>query len=165
MTILQHLKENPYKKNSLTYTSQLLNIFQCIISNLLSISYTEYISKRATCKKKKDIKKKCLKALIHECACLTKWHQYIFSISLKFGACFITGQWGKFRVKNATICLHILFWYFFVVFHHKICVFIIFISFFDKVSNFRNRISTNQKRELVVSNCQQNCMCMMHVTC
>ena len=41
------------------------------------------------------------------------------------------------------------------VFHHKICVFIIFISFSDKVSNFRNKILTNQKRELV-SNCQRN---------
>ena len=93
-----------------------------------------------------------------ECVRLIKWHQYIFSVSLKFGACYITGHWGEFRVKNATICLHILFWYFFVVFHHKICVFIIFISFFDKVSNFRNRILTNQKRELMVSNCQRNCM-------
>ena len=37
----------------------------------------------------------------------------------------------------------------FVVFHPKICVFVILISFFDKVSNFRNRILTNQKRELV----------------
>ena len=55
----------------------------------------------------------------------------------------------------------------FFVFHYKICVFIIFISFFisfffffffDEVSNFRNRILTNQKRELVVSNCQLNCI-------
>ena len=44
----------------------------------------------------------------------------------------------------------------FVVFHNKICVFIIFISFFDK--DFRNRILANQKHELVVSNCQRNCM-------
>ena len=47
---------------------------------------------------------------------------------------------------------------FFVVFHHKICVFIIFICFFDEASNFCNRILTDQKRELVVSNCQWNCM-------
>ena len=49
----------------------------------------------------------------------------------------------------------------FFVFLYKICVFIIFISFFfffDEVSNFRNRILTNQKRELVVSNCQLNCI-------
>ena len=36
-----------------------------------------------------------------------------------------------------------------VYLHHKICVFIIYISFFDEVSNFR-RILTNQKQELVV---------------
>ena len=37
-------------------------------------------------------------------------------------------------------------------------VFIILISFFDEVSNVRNRILTNQIRELVVSNCQRNCI-------
>ena len=31
-------------------------------------------------------------------------------------------------------------------------------SFFDEVSNFRNRILTNQKPELVIRNCQWNCM-------
>ena len=62
-----------------------------------------------------------------ECVHLTKWHQHIFSVSVKFGACYITGQWGEFKVKIATICLHKLFWYFFVVFHHKI--FIKFLSF------------------------------------
>ena len=45
--------------------------------------------------------------------------------------------------------------YFVVVFHWKICIFIIFIFFFyDKVSNFRNRILTNQKLELLKRNCQ-----------
>ena len=78
---------------------------------------------------------------------------YVFSVSLKFGACCITGQWGEFKVSNAILCLHILFWYFFVFFHQKI-VFIIFISFFDEVSSFRNRILTNQKPELVIRNCQ-----------
>ena len=51
---------------------------------------------------------------------------YIFSAFLKFGVCYITGQWGKFRVKNATLYLHILLWQFFVVFHQKICVFLSF---------------------------------------
>ena len=46
----------------------------------------------------------------------------------------------------------------FDVFHHKVCVVIIFISFFDKVSNFHNRILTNQKQELVIRNCQWNYM-------
>ena len=31
-------------------------------------------------------------------------------------------------------------------------------TFFYEVSNFRNRILTNQKHELVVSNCQRNRM-------
>ena len=47
--------------------------------------------------------------------------------------------------------IFLLFFFFAVaVSHHKICVFIILISFFDKVSNFRNSIWTNQERELVV---------------
>ena len=37
-------------------------------------------------------------------------------------------------------------------------LFIIFISFFDEASNFRYKILTNQKHELVVSNCRWNCM-------
>ena len=44
----------------------------------------------------------------------------------------------------------------FVVVQQNICVFIIFISFFDKVSNFRNRILTNQTPELVIKICQWN---------
>ena len=48
--------------------------------------------------------------------------------------------------------------FFFLIFHHKICVFIILISFSDKVSNFHNGILTNLKLELVVSSCQRNCM-------
>ena len=42
--------------------------------------------------------------------------------------------------------------------HLKKCVFIIFSSFFDEVSNFCNRILTSQKPELVKRNCQWNCM-------
>ena len=82
----------------------------------------------------------------------------IFFVFLKFRACYITGQWNEFRVKNAFLCFHILFWHCFVVFHHKICVFLIFIAFFGKLPNFRKRILTNQKQELVIRNCQRNCM-------
>ena len=67
------------------------------------------------------------------------------------------GSVGQVHKKCSLVLLH-TFMTFFVVFHHKICVFIILISFFDEVSNFRNRILTNQKREFVVSTCQQNCM-------
>ena len=50
------------------------------------------------------------------------------------------------------------FFFFFFFFRYKICVFITFISFVDIVSNFRIRILTNQKHELLVSNWQWNCM-------
>ena len=47
------------------------------------------------------------------------------------------GQYAEFRVKNATLCLGYIYFLFFIV----------FISFFDKASNFSNRILTNQKPE------------------
>ena len=80
-----------------------------------------------------------------------------FSISLKFRACYITGQSGDFQIKTLLYIFIYFFGYFFV-FCHKISVFIIFNSFFDEVSNFHNRILANQKHELAVSNCQRNCM-------
>ena len=61
---------------------------------------------------------------------------------------YINDQWGEFRIKNAVYNFHVLSWRFFVVSRHKIFVFVIFISFYDEVSNFRNRILTNQKHEL-----------------
>ena len=42
------------------------------------------------------------------------------------------GQWGVFRVKNATIYLHILLWYFYVIFHHKIVFFSFLFHFLIK---------------------------------
>ena len=107
-----------------------------------------------------------------ECVHLTKRDQYILSVSLKFGACYITDQCGEF-IQKCYLMLLCTFLAFFVVvvvvvvasvvFHHKICVFIIFISFSDKVSNFRNRILTNQKRELVVPNCQRKYMLIIKI--
>ena len=45
-----------------------------------------------------------------ECELLIiSYHLYFLRVSVKFGACYITGQWDKFRVKNATLGLHILF--------------------------------------------------------
>lgn len=43
-----------------------------------------------------------------------------------------------------------VFIYFFVVFHHKFCVFVIFISLFVKVSNFHIRASTSDRYNLNV---------------
>ena len=48
---------------------------------------------------------------------------YIFSVSLKFQACYITGQWGEFTVKNATLHVLILFWHFFLFLIKKLCFF------------------------------------------
>ena len=36
-----------------------------------------------------------------------------------------------------------------VAVYHRTCAFVIFISFFDEVPNFCNKISTSQKQELV----------------
>ena len=60
------------------------------------------------------------------------------------------GPVGQAQIKERCSLLT----FFVVVFYQKNCVFIIFISFFfDKKSNFRYRILTNQKPELVIRNC------------
>ena len=58
-------------------------------------------------------------------------------------ACYITGQWGEFKVKNAAWYLHIHFRHCFVVFNQKICLFLSFLFlFFDEASSLRNRTLT-----------------------
>ena len=57
--------------------------------------------------------------------------------------------------------LHYISMYFlgiFLFFIKNLFFFIIFISFPDELSNFRNRILINQKPEWVVRNCQWNCL-------
>ena len=51
---------------------------------------------------------------------------YIFSLSLKFGACYITSQWGELRVKNAILSLQVLFLVFWLLFFIKEFVFLSF---------------------------------------
>ena len=94
-----------------------------------------------------------------ECVSLKiSYHLYLLRISyLSFECVTSTGQRSKFRVKNATICLQILFFYC-CCFSLKNCVFIILISFFGEVSNFCNRILTNQKPGLVIKNWRWKCM-------
>ena len=43
-----------------------------------------------------------------DCVPLTISHHLYFLHISKFRACYITGQWGEFTVKNATLHLHIL---------------------------------------------------------
>ena len=99
-----------------------------------------------------------------ECIYLTKWHQNIFSVTLKFGTYYITSQCSEF-IKKCYLILLYFFWISFIACHYQICNFIIFISFFDKIWNFRNSILANQKREIVVSNCHRSCMWRLSKCC
>ena len=47
---------------------------------------------------------------------LTKWHHYVFSVSLKFGAYYITGQWGEFMKKMLLNVFIYFSWPFFCCF-------------------------------------------------
>ena len=55
---------------------------------------------------------------------------YIFSVSLKFQACYFMGQWGEFTVKNTTLYLNILSLHFFFCFSSKKLCFYRFHFFF-----------------------------------
>ena len=79
-----------------------------------------------------------------ECVPVTIIYYLYFLCISKFQACYITGQWGEFTVKNATLHVLILSWHFFLFLIKKLCFFH-FHFVFDEVSNFRNRILTNQK--------------------
>ena len=85
-----------------------------------------------------------------------------FSVSVKFGPYYITGQWGEFIKKmllNAFIYFFGFFFFFFLLFFIIKFVFLSFsFLFFDEVSNFRNRILANQKHESAATHCQRNCM-------
>ena len=82
---------------------------------------------------------------------------YIFSVSLKFEACYFTGQSSKFWVKTHTLFLCTFLTFCCCFLSKKLC-FYHFHCFFFEVSNFRSRILTNQESELVIRNCQWHCM-------
>ena len=58
---------------------------------------------------------------------------YILSISLKFGICYITGQWDEFRMKNAT---YIYIYSFGISFLYFIKKFVFWFSFLMKCQIF-----------------------------
>ena len=64
-------------------------------------------------------------------------------------------QFHKKKLHNAFIHLLGIFWLFSIV---KFVFLSFSFLFFDELSNFRNRILINQKRELVVSTCHWDCM-------
>ena len=84
---------------------------------------------------------------------------YFFSVPLKFWACYIAVQWGDFKVKNVTLCLHILSWHSFLVFSPKNCFCNFHFFFGDEASHFQNTVLTNQKIEWVIRNFHCKCMC------
>ena len=71
---------------------------------------------------------------------------------------------GRVQIKQCNSRFTSIFWHRFVVFHQKNCfhhfhfIFLfIYFFFLDEVSNFHNRILTDQKPELVIRHCQCNC--------
>ena len=99
------------------------------------------------------------KSNYYECVCLTKLHHFTFFHLYKVWNNLYHGWVGRVQTKYTMLCFHLLFWLFYVVavvFHHTFFVFIIFIFFFWWSIKFR--ILSYQTSELVVSNCQWNCI-------
>ena len=80
---------------------------------------------------------------------------YIFSVSLKFQACYITVQCSEFT-KECYLTFTFTFWVFFCCFSSKNLCFYHFYFFFWCNIEFPYKILTNQKPELVIRNCQWN---------
>ena len=58
---------------------------------------------------------------------------------------YLTGQWGKFKIMNAALCLHILFWHnIFCCFSLNKNCFYYFCFSINKASNFCNNISESE---------------------
>ena len=75
------LKKDLVKK-SLTYTSEILSIFQCMISNVFSLqrNFTEYISNCVTSKKKAKTQRKMSHVTVYKTCRIVKKY-YVFYIS------------------------------------------------------------------------------------
>ena len=92
-----------------------------------------------------------------ECVPLTiSYHLDFLRILKVWSICSVTGQWGDFRVKNATLCLHILFldWLFFI----KQNFFFFFWWFikFPQHNIYHSKTGVGDKKlsvELYVNNC------------
>ena len=107
------------------------------------------------------LRRKCQFNPIPACIPLAISDQLYFLRLSKVWSMLHHGSVGRVQIKNATLSVlssdicYAFFSYFFS-FHHEICVFIIFISFFDEVANFQNRILTSQKQKLVIRIFQSN---------
>ena len=108
------------------------------------------------------LRRKCQFNPIPACIPLAISDQLYFLRLSKVWSMLHHGSVGRVQIKNATLSVmssYIFYAFFFLLFfsfHHEICVFIIFISFFDEVANFQNRILTSQKQKLVIRIFQSN---------
>ena len=66
------------------------------------------------------------------------------------------GSLGLAQSKKCHFMFSYIFWAYLLFFIIKFGVFVTCISFLDEVSNYRNRILTNQKKEYVIRNFQRN---------
>ena len=85
------------------------------------------------------------------------YHLYFLRIS-KVWSKLHHGSVGRVQYKECYFMLIYTIYAFFCCFSSKKSVYIILTSSFDEVSNFGNGMLTNQKPELVIRNCQWNCM-------
>ena len=114
---------------------------------MLKISLNQTLKKRKKANQGRLIKL----FLVHYHESVLDWQfliTYIFFVFLKFAACYIMGQWGEFRVKNATVDLNILFWllFFLLLFFIRKLGFCHFCFFFWWSTNFHDRIFINQSK-------------------
>ena len=91
-----------------------------------------------------------------ECVSLTISFHLCFLCIFKFWSMLHHGSVGQVQSKEYYFMFTYTFVTFFVVFHQKICVFIIFISFSDELANCHNKILTSLKPGLMIKNCQWN---------
>ena len=88
-----------------------------------------------------------------ECVPLTiSFHLYFLRIS-RVWSMLHHGSMGQVQSKECYFMFRYTFVTFFVVFYQKVCIFIIFVSFSDEVSNFRKKILSSLKPELMIMNC------------
>ena len=93
----------------------------------------------------------------NECVPLTISYHLYFSVSL-VSSMLHHGSVRRVDIKECYFTITKTFLAYFCCFSSKNLSFYYFRSFFDEVSNFCNRLLTNQKPKHVIINCQCNCL-------
>ena len=89
------------------------------------------------------------------------YHLYFLRIS-KVCNMLHHGSVGRAQNKQCRSVLTYSFLAFLFCFSSKNCALIVFVSFFDETPNLRNKILAKQKPELVIRNCQWNCILVLN---